>query len=280
MATIQEIKKEITEAFMQDERVKEKWGLLDNDTFEDRFKTASVENLLFYIVATIIYIREKAHYMWQKDVEETAMQTRYGTKQWWWKQAMMWQKDDMLEVNSDGELQYSEENESKRIIKYAAVQNNERTVYIKVAKEENEELVQLTEQEVEQLQGYLEQIKPLGIMVRAQSLNACTVRIDSGSNIYYNAQKDKESVKEKVREAIKEYLQSVAFGGVIFKQKLVDAIQEVDGVEDVEIKISVEDNGGTSNIARVYEAKGGYYKLAEGFAQANNPLFVAETIYN
>ena len=44
--TIAEFKKTMTDAFISDEAIKEKYGLADGLNFEDQFSTVSIENIL------------------------------------------------------------------------------------------------------------------------------------------------------------------------------------------------------------------------------------------
>ena len=46
--SVQEIKKQMTDAFMADELIREKYQLQEGDTFDARFSLVSLENILFY----------------------------------------------------------------------------------------------------------------------------------------------------------------------------------------------------------------------------------------
>ena len=57
--TIPETKQEMTNRFMADSAVQERYGFSSSDTFEARFSKVSIENLLFYVVAFGIWVLEK-----------------------------------------------------------------------------------------------------------------------------------------------------------------------------------------------------------------------------
>ncbi len=271
MSTIQEIKKEMTDTFMADSVVREKWGLLPTDEFEEKFKPASIENLLFYIIALCVWTREEYHKLWKQDVENTALSTRYGTKQWWHKMALMWQNGDAVEILDNGTIGYASENKQKRLVKYAAIVSEDRTVYIRVAKEMNGDLARLEDEELESFQAYINQIKPIGINVVAQSRNACEVAFYN--KIYCNAQYDKTEVLNNVKTAIEEYLKSIEFGGVLYKNKIIDVVQGVEGVEDTNINYTVYDADGTVQAGgRYYISKGGYYNMRSWSVGAENEI--------
>ncbi|MGP1514453.1 MAG: baseplate J/gp47 family protein [Bacteroidales bacterium] len=262
MDTIKDIKRQMTDCFMADERMQALYGTNENTVFEDYFKKVSIESLLFYVVSSVIYLREKAHELWLEDVKATALATRYGTKQWWYNQALNWQKGDSVEVDDSGVLGYEEEDEDKKIIKYAAVVSEGRAVYIRVAKEQGEELVALSNEELSEFQAYINDIKPLGIMAVGQSFTACELDIDI--SVYYDGQRESSTIESNVKTAIKEYLKGINFGGEMIRNKLIDAMQEVSGVEDVVINsINYNDNGTTGQVGRILQAKAGYYRLDE-----------------
>lgn len=258
MSTIQEIKKEMTDAFMADSVVREKWGLLPTDEFEQKFKPASIENMLFYIIALCVWTREEYHKLWKQDVENTALRTRYGTKQWWHKMALMWQHGEAVEMFDDGSIGYTNINEEKRLVKYAAIVSEDRAVYVRVAKETNGVLAKLDDDELEAFQTYINQIKPIGISVVAQSQNACEVTFHN--KIYCDGQYNKTEVLNNVKTEIEKYLKSIEFGGVLYMNKIIDVVQSVEGVVDTNIRCIVYDTDGTQKtVGRCYISKSGYY---------------------
>lgn len=262
METIKEIKQQMCEAFMDNEDVQKMYGFAQGEAFEDKFSKASIEGLLFYVVASIIYLREKALELWREDVEKTAKATRYGTKEWWHTQALKWQKGDSVQVDTQGVLGYEVEDEDKKIIKYAAIRSEGRAVYIRVAKEEGEELTALTGEETQEFQSYVNDIKPLGIMAVGQSFEACKLEVKM--SVYFDGQRDITEMESSVKTAIKEYLKGITFGGEVIKNKMIDKVQEVSGVNDVEIaSIIYDDNGDIGTAGRVLQAKAGYYKAEQ-----------------
>lgn len=260
METIQQIKQQIASAFIADSDVIELYSLDTSKTFDEQFSKVSVENLLFYIVASIIYLRELAHTYWLQDIELTALATRYGTKQWYYSQSLAFQKDDALQLSSNGSLVYATTDEEKQIIKYVAVVEKGRTVYVRVATISNDELAPLSNQELSQFQAYLNDIKPLGIRVVAQSYEPCTLNITA--SIYYNPQLSSADIEDKVTANIKDYLQNITFGGVLYANKLIDAIQDVDGVNDVVLSsCSYDNHGQQGTLNRTLLAESGYYRV-------------------
>ena len=249
----------MTDCFMEDERVQQIYGCEENTEFDEFFKKVSIESLLFYVVASVIWIREKARQMWLEDVERTALATRYGTKQWWHEQSLKWQKGDHVEVLSDGTVGYTVEDADKKIVKYAAISEEGRTVYVKVAKESNGELHALDEEELQMFKEYINKIKPVGILVNAQSSRGCRLQING--KIYYNGENSGSVILQDVYVYVRKYLSEIEFGGVLYKNKIIDAVQVVAGVCDAEISIRVKDAGIEDWVYmnRSYKATGGFY---------------------
>ena len=174
--------------------------------------------------------------------------------------ALTWQKGYQIEVDSDGGLDYATEDDEAKIIKYAAIVPDGRNIYIKVAKEESGELQALSSSELTEFSSYLEAIKPLGIRTVGQSLSACGLTVKM--KVYYFAQNDVTQVEDNIKTAVEEYIKNITFGGVIFKNKIIDAVQGVDGVSDVEITgITYNDNGTSGDMERTLLSKSGYYKV-------------------
>lgn len=260
MATIQDIKKQLTDEFMSNETVQQKFGFVAGASFDNTFSSVSIINIIFYIVAFVIWLRETALDSWRSDVNATALATRYGTEQWWNKISLAWQDGDMTSV-VDGSVVYETVDETKQKIKFCAVVEEGRTLYLRVATGVSPNLSPLTVEELGRFQNYLNDVKPLGIRSVGQSYPADSLTIFA--NIYYDGERLLSEVDTEVKAAIDNYLGSIVYGGVIYKTKMTDAIQAVSGIKDVEItNIAATPSGGTSTwIGRQYKPKAGYAKV-------------------
>jgi hypothetical protein len=259
--TIQEIKNQITQEWMSDPTIRVSYQLDPNKTFEEQFSKVSLESIIFYICAYVVWLRETALDSWREDVDATALATRYGTKEWWHKIALAWQDGDMTSV-IDGAVAYSIIDETKQKVKFCAVVEEGRTLYLRVAGGTASALTPLTNDELIRLQSYLNDVKPLGIRSVAQSYPADNLAIQA--NVYYDGERILAELESEVNSAIDHYLSSIVFGGLIFKSKLIDAIQSVNGVKDVEIiSITATPSGGSSVVVgRSYQPKAGYAKVS------------------
>lgn len=255
MSSLAEIKKQLTDEWMANESVQQKFGFAAGTLFEDRFKPATMINILFYIAAYIFWLREAALEGWRSDVDATALATRYGTKEWWHKIALAWQDGDMTSV-VDGAVEYSVVDESKRKITFCSVREEGRTLYLRVACGSAGNLFSLTAEELARFQSYLNDVKPLGVRVIAYSYNADNVTI--AADIYYDGEVSVAGVDVEVKRVIDEYLASIVFGGDIYVSKMVDVIQSVKGVVDVH---NLKLNAGSGWQTRKLTPNAGYVKV-------------------
>lgn len=255
MSSLAEIKKQLTDEWMANETMQQKFGFVAGDSFDDKFKPATMVNILFYIAAYIFWLREAALESWRSDVDATALATRYGTKEWWHKIALAWQDGDMTSV-VDGAVEYSVVDETKRKITYCAVREEGRTLYLRVACGSAGNLFSLTAEELARFQSYLNDVKPLGVRVIAYSYNADNVTI--AADIYYDGEVSVAGVDVEVKRVIDEYLASIVFGGDIYVSKMVDVIQGVKGVVDVH---NLKLNAGSGWQTRKLTPNAGYVKV-------------------
>ena len=260
--TLAEIVTEIKEAFMADADIQSEYGFDSGAAFDDVFSDSSIEEQLISNIAYTIHLHEAAQAAWLVDVENTALATRYGTKQWWYAQTLLFQLGDTTTVLENGSVGYSVINEELRIVKFAAVTESGRTINIKVAKGDVGAMEPLTAAEVVQLKSYLSDIKPLGTRCVASSSAADELKLSL--NIYYDGEKTRDEIEADVKTAINEYFSSIQFAGTIYKNKLIEAIQAVDGITDVEI-VSMSAKSANANVytstGRTYNPEAGYVNL-------------------
>lgn len=231
----------------------------------------AVWRLWSYIVALAINLHEQFVDIATTNLEQIARDAIAGTADWLQRRVLEFQYDatnPQVITVIDGRAAYPTIDESLRIITRAAVkeQSNGRTL-VKVAKGE-ETLSPLDNDEINALKGYLSKIAFVGVPVDVSSLNADRLRFEG--TIYYSGEYVETDVKNNVKSAIESYLESISvdnFSGTFIREKLIDAIQAVEGVTGVDT-INVQLNGrpeqsplggaANVNISRSYETAAGY----------------------
>lgn len=261
MSSLIEIKKQLTDEWMSNATVQEKFGFVPGTSFDSVFATVSIVNIVFYVVAYVIWMREKALESWRKDIDKTAIATRYGTKEWWHRVSLAWQDGDLSEV-IDGAVDYAIFDETKQKVKFCAVVEEGRTLYLKVAGGNSPSLASLTVEELGRFQAYLGDVKPLGVRAIGQSYSADELQIIG--SVYYDGELLALDIENEVKEAIETYLSGIVFGGIIYKTKLIDAVQRVEGVKDFELSGLEATAFGESAIVigRNYEPKAGWARVS------------------
>ena len=238
--SIAEIKQTMTNAVMADGTVRERYGLSENDTFDDSFSVVSIENILFYIVAACSHVLEVLFDQFKADVDDKISRAVVASVPWYYKIAKEFQYGDALIFN-EATLQYGYEqvSEKKRIVKYVAVRDRGISVEILASAEAGGQPTVLSDDVLTAFKQYLNRVKIAGVILSVRSLPAdnisitATIRIDplvidrTGTRI--------EDGSFVVENAVNAYLRNIIYGGTFNKTKLVDAIQNVEGVLDVEL---------------------------------------------
>ncbi|GAB3194689.1 hypothetical protein ABID22_000139 [Pontibacter aydingkolensis] len=225
-------------------------------------KTA-LYRLFAYCFAVATHFHERTWELFKVDLEKIAEEANVGTNKWLQRKALEYQHGSTLSVIGDT-VQYNTIDDTKKIITRCSVKENNlnRNVLVKVAKDNGTGgLTRLTDNEMSGLRSYLNQIKMAGTKLILTSLDAD--RISVYGDIYYNPAFLPETVKENVVNAINSYFASIDFSGNVYVSKLQDAIQAVEGVQDVQIfeikcRMHTDDINSATAHERVYESYAGY----------------------
>lgn len=254
--SIKEIKKSMTDAFMADRTIRQTYGLSGTAGFDDTFSAVSIENILFYIVASAIYVLETIFDRFRSDVDDRLSTSILATIPWYHKICLEFQYgDELVYDESTGQFRYAQVDESKQVVKYAAVRDSGGGVTILVSGEDsNGNPEALSDDVLKVFRQYLSKRKPAGIMVDAYSFNPDKIQINI--TVQYDAMllnSDGSVIASPsvfpVEDAINGYLKNIVYGGTFNKTKLIDAVQAATGVVDVVINtISVISGTGTVTV--------------------------------
>lgn len=227
-----------------------------------------------YITATAINIHEQLWDVFKGEIKAMTYGAIYGTPAWYEKQALQFQLGDPLLIKDD-KATYEKIDPDKKIIKKVAVTEIEiegndgeyqgNFLTLKVAKEDAGVLAPLDDgSELTFFKEYIRLLKPAGIKIHIISLLPDRLRI--ACTVYYNPLYEIGDVKKAVREAVENYLLHLDFDGIVYIQKITDAIQQVDGVENVSL-LQCQANVGTDvrefTAAGTYETAAGYIVLKD-----------------
>lgn len=242
MRTLREIKKRITDEFMASEILRSAYRLSENDTFENKFSTVSIENIIFSIVASAIYVLEGLFNVFRKEMDKMVASSIVASIPWYHRKALEFQYGEDIEYNEDTmTYEYLVDVPESKIVKYAAVREESGYVYILISGDDAGVPIKLSNDVLTAFREYMRQIKPAGIPIEVASYNPDNIIINIG--VEYNPlvlNPDGSKISEPsvfpVEDALNEYLRNIEYGGVYNSTKMVDAIQQVPGVNDVIVR--------------------------------------------
>lgn len=202
---------------------------------EEGGSRANVFNLEAYTIAVAINLHEQLVEAYQAEIDAIIDNGVPGTEAWVHMKVLEFQYDattpQYIELNSDLVPIYPTVDEDLRIITRAAVVTlGNGRVTIKVAKGDSP--VPLAAGEVTAFEDYLSVIMPAGPKVTVLSEAGDKLYVDA--DVYYDGQ-FVDSIQTDVEAAINAYLAALDFNGVVKISGIQDAIQGVQGVNDVVI---------------------------------------------
>lgn len=237
--SIFEIKRTMTDAFMQDEAIRDAYGISPDKTrFADCFSAVSLENLLFYIVAACHYVLESLFEKFTQDVEQKISRAVVASIPWYFDKAKAFQYGDALVLNPRTfGYEYAKVDTSKQLVKYVAVRDRGASIEMLVSTEQSGKPTPLSDEVLTAFKHYINAIKIAGVVINVRTRKAdelsIAVKVVVDPLKINRTGVDIASSEKVVEHAIENYLADIVYGGTFNKTKLIDAIQRVDGVLDV-----------------------------------------------
>ena len=239
--SIKEIKKGMTDEFMSSPVIRDAYDISGNKSFDEMFSIVSLENIIFGIVASSIFILESLMDLFRKEVDDRLTSSVVATLPWYHKVCLEYQHgDELLYDDMTGGYGYAESDLSKRIVKFASCRDRGGGLYILVAGVGDDGYpAALSNDVLTAFKSYLNQRKPAGILTEVYSYDPDNVQLVM--TIQYNPQilnTDGSSISNgnfPVEDAVNNYFRDIGYGGILNRNKLIDAIQVTPGVVDVTI---------------------------------------------
>lgn len=246
---IQDISDEIKKMVVQNSVLCNAFGLSGSGLTEynSKISEAGILTQIIWIIAAAIATLENMFDRFKAEVIHIVERERYGSLGWYKKVAKQFQfganvidtysenpPDDWAEMTH-----YAIIDKSAQIVKYAEAEDEISGVLLKVATEDKSSIKALSTKEKTAFVAYIKRIKPAGVnvVVRSEASDQLKLIID----IFYDPVIMDSSGKllndgsEPIKTAIVNYLKSIDFNGEFIRMKLVDYIQQVEGVEICEI---------------------------------------------
>lgn len=213
-----------------------------------------------YVTAVAIHFHERIFDLFRTEVETKIAARQAGTPDWYIQKVFDFQLGDQVQV-VNGIATYAVVDPTKRIITRASFREVEGdaglVLQIRVAKGEIGLEEPLTNEEVFQLKTYLERVKFAGINIQVISLNPDRMRLTA--EIFFDGIYNPTTVATNVKNAIREYFKNLDFDGQVYINKIIDVVQQVEGVIDIDVNAASAMVGATENVIdRVYLTAAGY----------------------
>lgn len=240
--TIEEIKKDMTDSFIENQAVISAYGLTAGKTFDEQFSRVSIESILFYVFAAALWSLEKLFDLHVSEVDSRIEQLEPHTLRWYVNKTKAFLYGHKLVADSD---YYDISNlseadiEKDRVVKYAVASESNTVVYIKVAGERKGKPWPLTDSQIAALNSYINTIKDAGVSVQLRNEQADLMRISLV--VYYDPtllSADGVSLADgstPVDDTVKSVITNLPFNGVYRNTDLLAALQALSGVEVVDI---------------------------------------------
>lgn len=238
MRTLNDITNDLKARFIGNSELAAMYALDPSKTFDEQFSKVSFEALIINIVALACYLVERT-FATTTDEVDAAINARYVASIPWFRDQALGYQDgyDLVFNDATRSYGYAVDDPDARIIAYAAareIDGEVRKVQILVSKDQKEPL---TDDELSRFSHYMRRISPAG--TRLDFVSKASDKLQISAQINYNPLlltsegKRLTDGTSPINEAIEQYIDSIKYGGVFNKTKLVDAIQNAEGVTDV-----------------------------------------------
>lgn len=275
---LQDIRSQIRQDFLSNSYVVAKYGLDSTKTFDEQFSKLSLESIFIDIMALAIWSLVGVFNLHMIEVKNSLKLLKPHTLRWYRDRALSYRLGQNLIQDTDqyddtGLTQIQIDN-MKVVKRAAAIETMDSTgipvVRIKVATTDSAgKLATLPSTVVASIKAYFADIKDAGVKLLVSSNSADNFK--SQIDIYYNPLVlDQNGLKLSggsnypVLDAINNYLSNLPFNGEYTIMALTDMIQQVEGVEIVQVNVSQAKYG---NLA--YHNTGAKYIPDAGYMIAN-----------
>jgi hypothetical protein len=222
----------------------------------------AIWRLWIYVTAAAIWAHEKLWDIFYQDVLEKISRSVPGTLLWYRDKAREFQYNPgiayFINFNQDNRPAYTVAAPQDRIItQAAAIETFNNVLTIKVAKTGAGQLVPLNPAELQAFKDYMLSIKFAGTRLKCVSLPPDLLTVQA--SIYYDPIAPLNVVSTGIQTALNTYLTQLDFNGILYLEKIQDAMQQVAGLVSVELTgVSVDYGNGNVPIHRYHQTLAGY----------------------
>lgn len=200
----------------------------------------SILDAFTWVTSACIWTFENIIDVFKVDLASDLQNRINGTAKYYANALMKYQSGDELEMNEDGTaFSYPTIDESKRIItKVSYSEHQEEGFYdkklvLKIATGEPGAYKKISDTELLAIRAYFHQIAFAGTHATIVSRNG-DVLIPKVT-VYYDGAVTEDEVYQNIENSLNDFIANVGFDGLVYAQKVIDAIQKAEHVIDVYI---------------------------------------------
>lgn len=216
--------------------------------FENSSKM-SILDAITWTTAACIWTFENVMDVFKVDLARDLQNRINGTPGYYANALLKFQYGDELQMNEEGtQFSYASVNENKRIITKVAYSENaqegffDKELQLKVATGEPGHYERLTDDQLIAARAYMNQIAFAGTHFNMVSRKGDVLipRV----TVYYDGAISPDEMYANIEQSLNDFIANLAFDGIIYTQKIVDAIQKAEHVTDVYINTTDTDKQG------------------------------------
>lgn len=221
---------------------------LELTEFENSSKM-SILDTFTWVTSACIWTFENVMDVFKIDLAKDLQNRINGTPAYFANALLKYQSGDDLVMNEEGTaFSYPNIDPSKRIItKVAYFEEEEKGFYdkmvrFKIATGKPGAYYRIEEDELIAIRAYLNQILFAGQHARVVSRigDVLIPRVV----VYYDGAVTEDELYQSIENALNEYIQNIEFNGLVYSQKVIDCIQNVEHVTDVSVSSDDTDHQG------------------------------------
>lgn len=216
--------------------------------FENSSKM-SILNAFTWITSACIWAFENIMDVFKVDLARDLQNRINGTPGYYANALLKFQYGDELQMNEDGtQFSYASVNEANRIITKVAYSENtvegffDKELQLKIATGTPGHYERLTDEQLIAARAFMNQIVFAGTHYNMVSRKGDVLipRV----TVYYDGAITPDEVYANIENSLNEYIANLPFDGIVYVQKVIDAIQKSEHVTDVHISNVTTDHQG------------------------------------
>jgi hypothetical protein len=212
---------------------------LELTEFENSSKM-SIIDAFTWVTSSCIWAFENILDVFKVDLANDLQNRVNGTPSYYANALMKYQSGDELEINEDGtSFRYPTIDESKRIVTRASYYESteegfhDKKLVLKIATGGPGNYSQIEYDELVKIRAYCNQIAFAGtnITVVSRKGDILIPRV----TVYYDGSVTEDEVYSNIEQCLNEFIANLSFDGMVYFQRIIDAIQKAEHVVDVHI---------------------------------------------